>query len=297
MPRRYQDIYPSSPLLDSAALARPSAAELLTLEYFEAEPATRPAEVFDQHHILLNLRERPHRVENWRDGTHRDFIYHKDEIIVTPAGMRSGWRWHARSKVIVITLEPEKLERFALSEVGVVLTGAQLRDLPQFTDPDICQAGVMLRDALASDEIGSAVLYESLARVFLIKLIQRYGDRPATQPGPARGFTARHYKRVLDHVAARYGDAITLDDMAGEAGLSSSHFSRLFKQTIGQSPMQFVTAYRVEQAKRRLASPDAALTRIAITCGFADQAHFSRVFKQVTGMTPKMYRSAIAGQG
>ena len=84
MPRRYQDIYPSSPLLDSAALARPSAAELLTLEYFEAEPATMPTEVFDQHHILLNLRERPHRVENWRDGAHRDFTYHKDEIIVTP---------------------------------------------------------------------------------------------------------------------------------------------------------------------------------------------------------------------
>ena len=38
MPSRYQDIYPSPPWLDSAALARPSAAELLTLEYFEAEP-------------------------------------------------------------------------------------------------------------------------------------------------------------------------------------------------------------------------------------------------------------------
>ncbi len=297
MPRRYQDIYPSPPLLDSAALARPSAADLLTLEYFEAAPATMPAEVFDQHHILLNLREEPHRVENWRDGEHRDFIYHKDEIIVTPAGVRSGWRWHARSKVIVITLEPDKLERFSLSEVGVVLTGAQLRDLPQFTDPDICQAGAMLCDALSSDEIGSAVLFESLARVFLVKLIQRYGDRRAERPGFAGGFTARHYKRVLDHVAARYGDAITLDGMAGEAGLSASHFSRLFKQTIGQSPMQFVTAYRVEQAKRRLAMPDAPLTRIAVSCGFADQAHFSRVFKQATGMTPKMYRSALAGQG
>lgn len=297
MPSRYQDIYPSPPLLDSAALARPSAAELLTLEYFEAEPGEMPARVFDQHHILLNLREEPQRVENWRDGHHRDFTFHRDEIIVTPAGMRSGWRWHERSKVIVITLEPDKLERFAQSEVGVVLTGLQLRDLPQFTDPDICQAGMMLRDALASDEIGSAVLFESLARVFLVKLIRRYGDRRAEEPAFARGFTARHYKRVLDHVAARYGESITLDEMAGEAGLSSSHFSRLFKRTIGQSPMQFVTAYRIEQAKKQLAAPDAPLIRVAIACGFADQAHFSRVFKQVTGMTPKMYRSGLASQG
>ena len=295
MPNRYQDIYPSPPLMNSAALARPSAAALLTLEYFEADPAQMPAEVFAQHHILLNLREEPHRVENWRDGVHRDFTFHKDEIVVTPAGTRSGWRWHAKSKVIVITLEPEKLERFAQSEVGVLLTGAQLRDLPQFEDADICQAGVMLRDALAAGDVGSDVLFESLARVFLVKLIRRYGERREEAPDFTPRFTAPRYKRVLDRVARDYGGTVTLEGLASEAGLSPSHFSRLFKQTIGQSPMQFVTHYRVEQAKKKLARPDLPLTRIALACGFADQAHFSRVFKQVEGMTPKAYRAAVGG--
>ena len=40
MPRRYQEIYPESPLVDSRRLARPGAASLLTLEYFEAEPSS-----------------------------------------------------------------------------------------------------------------------------------------------------------------------------------------------------------------------------------------------------------------
>lgn len=105
---RYQDRYPEPPLLDSAALARPRAAELLTLEYFEAEPSEMAEAVYTQHHVLLNLRDEPQRVENWRDGTLREFEYLKDEIILTPAGMRSGWRWHVRSKVIVITLEPDR---------------------------------------------------------------------------------------------------------------------------------------------------------------------------------------------
>ena len=295
MPQRYQDIYPSPPLLDSVLLVRPSAADLLTLEYFEAEPDTMPEGVFDQHHILLNLREEPHRVENWRDGNHRDFILHKDEIVVTPAGVRSGWRWHARSEVIVVTLEPDKLERFAHSEVGVLLTGRQLADLPQFTDPDICQAGIMVRDALGSRDIGSDVLFESLARVFLVKLIQRYGERRADHAAFARGFTARHYGRVLDYVAENYCRTISLEDMSSTAGLSASHFSRLFKQTIGQSPMQFVTSYRVEQAKKQLARFDRPLASIAVACGFADQAHFSRVFKQAEGATPKAYREGLAG--
>lgn len=171
----YQDVYPSAPLLDSARDARTSAADLLTLEYFQAEPGTMPTQVFDQHHILLNIKAAPHRVENWRDGEHRDFIYREHEIIVTPAGVESGWRWHAKSNVIVVTLDPRKFERFAQAEVGILLAQSQLRSLPQFEDPDICQAGVMLRDALACKERGSELIFESLARVFLVKLIQKYG--------------------------------------------------------------------------------------------------------------------------
>ena len=79
------------------------------------------------------------------------------------------------------------------------------------------------------------------------------------------------------------------------AGLSPSHFSRLFKETIGQRPMQFVTRYRIEQAKRRLFDLQRSLVDIALECGFADQAHFSRVFKQVEGVTPSAFRQNQTG--
>lgn len=288
----YQDIYPSSPILDSARDARASAAELLTLEYFEAKPASMPTQVFGQHHILLNLKDEPHRVENWRDGEHRDFTYRKYEIIVTPAGVESGWRWHDESKVIVITLDPKKFERFAQSEVGVLLAESQLKSLPQFEDPDICHAGVMLKDALASKERGSELIFESLARVFLVKLIQKYGLQEEAYAF-SKSFTAKHYKSVLDYVAANYGKSIHVEDLAHEAALSPSHFAQLFKQTIGMSPMQFVMAYRVEQARKRLAQHDAPMIDIAMSCGFADQAHFSRVFKQLEGETPSKYRARV----
>ena len=136
---RYQDIYPSDALLRSFDVVRPRAAELLNLEYFEAEPAAMPTAKFDQHHLLLNLQADPHRVENWRDGEHRDFIYRLHEIVLTPAGVESGWRWHERSKVIVITIDPPRLRRFAESELGVILTDRQLRDVPQAQDEELCQ--------------------------------------------------------------------------------------------------------------------------------------------------------------
>ena len=289
---KYQDIYPSQPILDSAKSARPSAIDLLTLEYFKAEPDAMPTRVFDQHHILLNLKDEPHRVENWRAGEHRDFIYHKHEIILTPAGVESGWRWHAKSKVIVVTLDPAKFERFAQTEVGVLLAESQLKSLPQFRDPDICHAGEMLRDALASKEEGSALIFECLARVFLVKLIQKYGLREE-EYAFSKSFTPKHYKSVLDFVAHNYGKSILVEDMAREAVLSPSHFAQLLKRTIGLSPMQFVMSYRVEQARKKLVESDTPLIDIAMSCGFSDQAHFTRQFKQIQGETPSKYRARL----
>lgn len=289
MPKRYQDIYPEEPLLNNADLKKSSALSLLNLEFFEAEPGEMPHEIFEQHHILINLRDEETRVENWRDQEHRDFIYHKNEIVVTPAGLKSGWKWHEKSKVIVITLEPDKLEKFAQNELGVLLSEKQLRDIPQFIDEDITQAAIMLMDALKSD-LGSDVMFESFARVFLTKLIQKYGLERSEDMEFSKSFTSKHYKRVLDYIAKNYGQNIALEDLATEAGISPFHFARLFKQTIGQSPHQFVMTYRVEEAKKMLRDHQRPMIDIALACGFADQSHFSRVFKQIQGIPPKSYR-------
>lgn len=92
MPLKYCEIYPSEPLLNSDQIERHSAAGLMSVRYFQAEPDRMPEEVFEEHHVLLNLQENAHRVQNWRDDKLRDFTFRKNEVIVTPAGIRWGWR-------------------------------------------------------------------------------------------------------------------------------------------------------------------------------------------------------------
>ncbi|WP_196223553.1 AraC family transcriptional regulator [Roseibium sp. RKSG952] len=292
MPIKYADIYPSEPLLNSDAMDRPSAAGLMSVRYFQAEPDQMPEEVFEEHHVLLNLNPKAHRVQNWRDGELRDFTFLVDEIVVTPAGMRSGWRWHEKSDVIVITLDPAKIEQFAQSELGMLLDPQQFRDLPQFSDPDLCAAGVILRDALETDDMSSAVMFEAMSRVFLVKLLQKYGKRRAEDVELSSRFTSRHYQRVLSFVQRRLDQTITVDQLAAEAGMSPSHFARVFKETLGSTPMQYVMAYRIEQAIKMMDDAERPLGDIALACGFADQAHFTRSFKQVVGQTPRAYRAA-----
>lgn len=288
MPNRYQDIYPESPITEGRANDSLSAQQLLTLEYFEAEPSEMPKQVFAQHHILINLHSEPHRVENWRDDQHRDFTYHENEIIVTPAGTSSGWKWHSKSKVIVITLEPLAFEQFAKQNLNIGLTETQLKDVPQFVDKDLTQSAVMLRDALHS-EMGSAVLFESYARIFLTKLIQSYGLERDEDYAFTRSFTSTHYKAVLDYVTAHYSQSIPIEILAEQTHLSTYHFARLFKQTIGLTPHQFVIQFRIDRAKEMLNRPNPVLFEVALSCGFSDQAHFTRVFKQFEGLTPKQY--------
>jgi AraC family transcriptional regulator len=273
---------------------RPQAANLLSLEYFEADPDTMPTEAFAQHHILINLNKKPHRVENWRGEEHRDFTFRKNEIVVTPAGLKSGWRWHEKSKCIVITLDPSKLETFTQSELGCLLTDQQLHDLPQFEDADITSAAIMLLDALRMGGAGSDVMFESLARVFLVKLVQKYGDDRSDEIAFSSSFTATHYKRVLDFISEKFGKPIQIEDMAQEAGLSASHFSRLFKSVIGDSPYQFLMRYRVEKAEQMMRDSSQSLIGVALACGFADQPHLTRIFKQYRGITPKAWRKAQA---
>lgn len=292
MPRRYADIYPSLPLLNSEEMTHVSAAALMSVRYFQAEPDTMPEEIFAEHHILLNFNETPLRVQNRREGVLRDFEVIRDDIMVTPAGLRSGWRWFGRSDVIVVTLDPAKVEAFASRELGMILDPRQLADLPHFNDPDLCAAGAMLRDALENDDITSGVMFEAMSRVFLVKLLQKHGERRAQDIDLSAKFTSAHYSRVLAHIRGHLDRTITVEDLAREAGMSASHFSRVFKETVGETPMQYVLAYRIEQAMGMMRDPARPLGDIALACGFADQAHFSRSFKQVTGQTPRQFRAA-----
>ena len=76
-------------------------------------------------------------------------------------------------------------------------------------------------------EIGSAVMFESMARVFLVKLLNRYGKVQALEKGSGK-LSSKEYKQVLDFIAAEFHHTITVEALAEVVHISPSHFSRLF---------------------------------------------------------------------
>ncbi len=140
---------------------------------------------------------------------------------------------------------------------------------------------------------GYEVMYESLARVFVVKLFQSYGNELSAARDFGAGFTAGHYRRVLDYLPANYGNAISVEEIARLAEMGAAHFSRLFKEIIWETPHQYLTSFRIERLREMLSIPDRPMIDIALACGFADQPHFSRTLLRVAGQTPNAYRKSL----
>ena len=83
----------------------------------------------------------------------------------------------------------------------------------------------------------------------------------------------------------------SVDDLARQAAISPAHFIARFKQLTGMPPRHFLLDCRLEQAKKRLAHTDLAITRLALDLGFDSSQHFANTFKRATGLTPSAWRA------
>jgi AraC family transcriptional regulator len=70
----------------------------------------------------------------------------------------------------------------------------------------------------------------------------------------------------------------------------TAYFIRLFKQSTGLTPYQYVLQQRIERAKQLLRQGNRAIADVALECGFTSQSNFTRAFRRATGMTPKAYQ-------
>ena len=98
-------------------------------------------------------------------------------------------------------------------------------------------------------------------------------------------------KTVLKLISENYNQQITLEDMAEKAGMSPKYFCRVFKETTHRTPIEYLNAYRVDQACSLLRSSDESLINISLNCGFNDFSYFIKIFKKYKGMTPHKYRN------
>ena len=154
----------------------------------------------------------------------------------------------------------------------------------------------MLRDECESAE-------ECVQRAQSILQIDRSPGRcvetgPKERSGRTRyvggGLAPGRARRVRTYIETNLSSKIKSKELAKLVGLSSSHFSRAFKDSFGDSPHGYVMRRRLERAQGLILTTNIPLLQIAIECGLADQAHLNRLFDKFVGESPGVWRRARA---
>lgn len=97
-------------------------------------------------------------------------------------------------------------------------------------------------------------------------------------------------ERAIATMRTNLGEPLTIDDMARTALFSKFHFSRIFQRVTGVSPGRFLSAMRLQEAKRLLVSTSLTVADISLRVGYTSVGTFSSRFTRSVGMSPTTYR-------
>ncbi len=99
-----------------------------------------------------------------------------------------------------------------------------------------------------------------------------------------------YVQKGIEYISANYSYPITVEDIATYVGLSRSHLFRSFETVLGQSPKEYLSAFRIKQACYLLKHSHLSIAAIANSIGFDNGLYFSKFFHKVKGISPTEYR-------
>lgn len=141
---------------------------------------------------------------------------------------------------------------------------------------------------------GSQFVLKRLTEILFIQTVRHWHERTAAQqPGLLSAISDRHIGRSLKAVHAETQAPWTVETMAREAGLSRTAFAERFRKLVGQSPITYLTAWRMQRARLLLKESDFTIDRIAVEVGYQSPASFARVFRKSTGQSPGSVRREL----
>lgn len=257
-----------------------------------AIPEFSADDVYHLNHVVVVQLNAPAKVEGTVSGQKFDKEVHPQQVSLIPAHAVISARCGQRQEFAMISIEPRFLAR-AAHDVGGV---CQLELTPTIAADDPLLASLVMgldREAESGCPVGN-VYAESLAAMVAVHLATKYSTQTPRLRESTRGLTRRQLAQALDFVHANFEKDVPLTTLASVAGLSTYHFARLFKQSTGLAPHQYLIRVRVERARGLLLHGNESITGVATQVGFCDQSHFSTHFKRIYGVTPRAFIQQIA---
>lgn len=137
---------------------------------------------------------------------------------------------------------------------------------------------------------GAQTVLRRMADVLFIQAVRAYAAQNGCVAGWLRGLSDRRIGQALMTLHARYAEPWTLESLAREVGMSRTLLAVQFKELVGESPISYLTRWRVMRAANRLRNERVSLDRVAESVGYTSDAVFSKAFRRITGVAPGRFR-------
>lgn len=217
----------------------------------------------------------------------REFDGATGQIIINPADIESSWEWSATLELAIFALTRERLDAIAQQESGC--DSGELIPPPFGTiDSTALTIAQLLKADLVRSE--SELYADTLITLFGIHLLHNY-TRHSRPPRSARGGLGRDAaQRVRDYLNENFTQQLTVNELAGIAGLSPKYFIKAFTRTFGAAPHRYLRDLRLDFAERLLVGGNLTIAEVAYLSGFSSQSHLTAKMKKYRRNTPMQLR-------
>ncbi len=141
---------------------------------------------------------------------------------------------------------------------------------------------------------GAEAVVNRLAEVLFVQMVRAYIEQSEAPPGMLAAIADKQIGAALQLMHQAPQHPWTLATLAQRGAMSRSAFAARFNLLVGQTPMQYLTFWRMQKAKELLQDKGLSTATVAERVGYRSDAAFSRVFKKAIGMGPGAFRRDVA---
>ncbi|MBF2029843.1 MAG: helix-turn-helix transcriptional regulator [Oscillatoriales cyanobacterium C42_A2020_001] len=242
------------------------------------------------HHLFCLLLSQGNRQKITRIGAKKsEKPQLKGEFWICSAQTSGVWAWDSTDESLMFVLDPCLLSQTAAEMSGLDVNQVELVNTIGARDPQIDAISHLFQAELDTESMGGQLYAESLAQVFIIHLLRQYCVLHPKIPSHPQELPSARLQPVLDYIHSYLDRPLHLAELAEVSGISQYYFCRLFKQSIGMAPYQYVLQQRMEKAKELLQQRKHTIAEIAVLVGCTDQSRFTKYFKNYFGITPSSF--------